>query len=71
MKINDYYATLALEDRPVFMQHLGGFAIASRLDLGAFPDSYEYAVQALASSRAIELEDAVDISLVRRYDVRQ
>lgn len=69
MKTCDYYKTLGAEERPVFAQHVGGFVIPSRPDLGSFPDSYEHAVQALARSRGIELEDAVDVSMVRRYEV--
>ncbi|WP_133611391.1 hypothetical protein [Aquabacterium commune] len=71
MTTDDYYATLQAEDRPVFMQHLGGFAIPSRLDLGSYQDSYAHAVQALARSRKIDLEDAVEIAKVRRRNATE
>lgn len=69
MKTDEYIATLGPEDRPLFMQHVSGFAIPSRPDLGSYPDSYAHAAQALAMSRGVELADAQDVTQVRRYDL--
>lgn len=69
MNTDEYIATLGPEDRPIFMQHVSGFAIPSRPDLGSYPDSYAHAAQALAISRGVELADAQDVIQVRRYDL--
>lgn len=70
MNTDDFIATLRPEDRPVFMQHVSGFAIPSRPDLGSYPDSYKHAAQALARSRGIRLVDAENVTRIRRYDVK-
>lgn len=68
MTTDDYYATLEAHDRPIFMQHVSGFAVPSQPGLGSFPDSYAHAVQALARSRGIALDDAAPADQIRHYD---
>lgn len=57
MDIDQFHDTLQAQERPVFDQSAGGFIIADHRDLGAFPRSYEDAVQALASKVRIASEN--------------